>query len=374
MTTADILARISLSDDQLSEKSGIDVDRIQEIRAGGQASLSELRTLASGLGVSLASLVTASSADDADKPLLFRRTGNQTSELDRARTQVWGYVFAALEFLPKQPTNHIFVRTTPPDETYETAARLANSVRELLAPGRLFDPMADLVELVGAKAGVIVAPLRKSRFEGASLLVKGRPFIFVSPRFTGRMLFTIAHELGHLIAHHPFQSEAIFEKSSEIGGRRQRQREAFVDAFASALLMPTEGVARMLGQVRKHLGVSSDKVGDIEILLLARFYGVSFDVAARRLEGLDIIPPGAAQSLADKIKAEFGSPEKRAEQAKLPPRTEITLHQISPILLDAILPELEAGKISAGWISNQFGVSAHQLFNAHREYRRESRH
>jgi Zn-dependent peptidase ImmA (M78 family) len=89
---------------------------------------------------------------------------------------------------------------------------LADEFRLKFLSNRLNDPLVNLPEILDS-AGVILGRLETSKFEGASVVAQGHPFIFVSARFSGRMLFTLAHELGHLITHHNDASYAIFDRA-----------------------------------------------------------------------------------------------------------------------------------------------------------------
>jgi Zn-dependent peptidase ImmA (M78 family) len=206
--------------------------------------------------------------------------------------------------------------------------------------------------------GVVVSRILFSKYEGISLIAGNYCFIFVSPRFQGRMLFTLAHELGHIIAHHDNGGDAIFERAGEIGTFGERSvKEALVDAFASCLLLPDVGVGKALQAFREHYKVGSRNVTDLELLLLARFYGVSFDVAARRCEDLRLLPRGAGHVLSQQLKKQFGSAEKRAEQLELPARHQVTLPAVSAHLARAISRAIRDGDASIGWVTDRLGLS-----------------
>ena len=80
----------------------------------------------------------------------------------------------------------------------------------------------------------------------------------------------------------------------------------------------------MLKKLRELAYRSADaNVGDIEISYVARIYGTSFNVAARRCEDLGLLPRGGAASLYDELKQKHESPEKRADAAGVPPRTDM---------------------------------------------------
>jgi Zn-dependent peptidase ImmA (M78 family) len=308
--------------------------------------------------------------------VLFRGAAQASPPAQRATVDfVAGFVEAALRVLPR--------RGGPPDwlgelrlaeQTFPEAHRLAHRFRALFLPQRPDDPLIDLPQVLADAAGVVIGGLRLSRYEGASVVTGGYGFVFVSPRFPARMLFTLAHEIGHIVAHHGRGDTAVFDSTKQIGAWRHRTLdERFVDAFASVLLLPERGVALALKAIRQALGVSSGDIGDVQILYLARFFGVSFEVAARRCEQLELLPEGGAISLTEALRRDFGSPEKRAEELGLPPRPEIRLPKVSDNLLLPLVAQIETGTVSAGWAAERFGLSIGELFDAHARLARESR-
>ena len=64
----------------------------------------------------------------------------------------------------------------------------------------------------------------------------------------GRLAFTIAHEIGHIILHEPLfnkkniEKEILCRKSEGINGVRKKPEEVQADMFASFLLMPEEKI------------------------------------------------------------------------------------------------------------------------------------
>ena len=72
--------------------------------------------------------------------------------------------------------------------------------------------MLSLPKVAASAMGILVFVIRNSKIDGASAFIEGLPFVFVSERFAPRMLFTLAHEIGHLVAHHdPSASFAIVD-------------------------------------------------------------------------------------------------------------------------------------------------------------------
>ena len=111
-----------------------------------------------------------------------------------------------------------------------------------------------------------------------------------------RMLFTLAHELGHLLSHHDLSEDFAFlgqgfacRVGVSVGaqGRRTiRARICFVPAHACGWSRDRSeenpGAAHIKG---------GETLGDVEVLFLSRIYGVSFAAAAKRCEDLRLFTP-----------------------------------------------------------------------------------
>lgn len=341
-------------------------ERVQEILDGAPVTASELRALARGLKLSMRAFTSAGSP--ANNPTLrahFRAPDVAASEREPTLERLAGFVDAALKVLP--------ARERLPDwldrfglkgpESYEEAERLAAELRGLIYPDEIDGPAIDLPQRLRRLDGLIVSQLKNSKYEGASVAAGGYLFVFVSPRFPARMLFTLGHELGHVVAHHSLQT-AHLDLASNIGSFRNRA-EGFADAFSSAFLLPARAVGGSLQAIRQYLGVSSGQVGDVEILILARLHGVSFDVAARRCEDLELLPVGGAASLSDHLRKHHRNPEKRAEALNLPPRERVHFDLVSPVLMMSVHRSVASGVTSPSWISDRLGLSIESLYETH---------
>jgi Zn-dependent peptidase ImmA (M78 family) len=250
---------------------------------------------------------------------------------------------------------------------YAEAEANASIFRALFFGGDELGPILSLPKIVAGAMGVLLFVIRNSKIDGASAFIEGLPFAFVSERFAPRMLFTLAHELGHLVAHHdPSSSFAFVDAEGENFGSKERKNrdEFYAHAFASCLLMPARGVAVALHKIRSMQSNVQDEIGDLEILLLAQIYGVSFYVAAKRCEDLELLPKGGAVSLADVITKKYGSPEKRAKQANLPPRPLLEFPRVPEPLLSAALNKVRSGDLSIGRASAVLGLSISDLVSA----------
>lgn len=93
---------------------------------------------------------------------------------------------------------------------------------------------------------------------------------------TARKRFTVAHELGHIILHHPLNDEP-FEKVDYRGVNETFDRKEWeANQFAASLLMPKEKAV-----------ATWEKLHDVDDF--AEYMGVSKAAAAIRLESLGLI-------------------------------------------------------------------------------------
>jgi Zn-dependent peptidase ImmA (M78 family) len=369
-SVTEALRGLKISSKEIAEKANLPLQRVEELLQGDKAALSELRAISAGLRVPMHVLAQGRRPSEATSlEPLFRSVRGASVDLDVTLERVATFVESALEVLPS--------RSAPPSwlskfdvgpATYAEADRIAKQFRALTYSHPEDESAFNLPAVLGELEGMVVSRLLYSRYEGVSLIAGNYCFIFVSPRFQGRMLFTLGHELGHIIAHHESGGDAIFERAGQIGtfGERSR-REAFVDAFSSCLLLPDIGVGKALQAFRQHYGVKSRNITDLEILLLARFYGVSFDVAAHRCEDLGLLPSGASLAISSQLKKEFGSPEKRAEHLGLPPRQQIILPPISVHLAKSISRAIRLGHVSIGWVTDRLGLSIGEVLSINAE-------
>lgn len=98
-----------------------------------------------------------------------------------------------------------------------------------------------------------------------------------------REIFTLAHEIGHVVLHFGDGSSFI-DDSITIAGKSTDEKEQEANYFAACLLMPADDVSRFLD-----LEVSSDEKVELSAMDIARImseFSVSFDMALNRLESL----------------------------------------------------------------------------------------
>lgn len=357
--------------DVAAQKSGLSPERLRQVDSGADATLGEMRLIAKMLRIPLAAFTEQAPPEPIR--MLFRKTLAQPDVTKKTSIELLSaQIRDVLAFASDIPTDLRWLdvfqgmdpRTMP-------ATSFATVFRKLFSRTDSLGPLQNLSQ-IAAELGIFILFCRDSTIEGVSAIVDNRAFIFVGARtFAPRMLFTVGHELGHLVAHHSCTDEnfALFDAKlagGTIEGGSSREDEKFADSFASSLLLPKEGVIRFLRSIRSQLKVTGP-LGDIEILCLARFYNLSFEVTARRCEQLGLLPPNGARALYQKLTDEFGNPEKRADALELPPRETLRIDP-SPVLLQHAVKKIRLGSMSMGKAAELLNMPATVLFAAHESF------
>ncbi|MGJ7571882.1 ImmA/IrrE family metallo-endopeptidase [Variovorax sp. RB2P76] len=366
------LASRNLSWEVAAKRSGLSAERLRDVAAGASASLSEIRKIANVLRVPVSSLLIEPEQADEEIRLLFRRElkaedPNSDTNIDIASTQIRD-VLALAEGMA---TNTWWLSAFDGDRIDLTSAEaLAEKFRTKVAGLDDLNPFDRLAEFVTDKLGIFLLYCRDPLIDGVSAIVKEYAFILLGPRsFMPRVLFTLAHELGHIVAHHDSRSTgyAFFDREGQADGTREpsRDEERFADYFASCLLLPKHGVLRALKAIRQQV-MATGPLGDYEINALARLYGVSFEVAGRRCEQLGLLGRHEARALYQKLVHDHVNPERRADEMGLPPRPTLNIRP-NRILLRHAANEVRSGKISIGRASEILNVSIESLYQANSE-------
>lgn len=352
-----------LSSKSFAKKAGIEIERFTSITNGlEEPTMSEVRKISKVLKVPVELLISNESQFEKVN-VLFRQAVKNKKEQQEA-DKISYTVGNALSLLEDQQYNRLLFDDVPSVENNHKGARLlASFFRKKYCHGDFLRPLLDLPRIVSEDLNVILFTLSLgSNIEGASAIIDSIPFIFISPSFGPRMLFTLAHELAHILSHHnKGNSFAQVDENIDEIGRSKFVEEAFANAFASELLLPEEGVGVTLKSIRNHFG-HSGAIGDIDIIYLSRIYGVSFDAAAKRCEDIKLLPSGGAISLSNKIKEEHKSAEKRADELNIRKRPPITFPKVSLTLIDLALEKINSGELSIGKASEILSVPMAELF------------
>jgi len=103
---------------------------------------------------------------------------------------------------------------------------------------------------------------------------------------------SLAHELGHYLTDR-------YRPEVTVLGQYERvpARERFAEAFGRAFLLPATGIARRFNELHR---ARSGKVTPADLCVLADFFFVSVEAMTRRVEELDLIPPGTWERLSQR--------------------------------------------------------------------------
>lgn len=350
--------------DQLAKKTSIPAVKLQNIFSGLlEPNMDDLRRISKAFSLPISHLVRGDSNVDRVR-VMFRneiKTKKNLHEADKFSLLI-GNSFALLQnYEVDQKLKNYF---SPVPNDFNNARLLALKFREIYLEGDQVGPIFNLPSILEEKLKCIIY-VSEIGADGASAYINNVPFIFISPRFEGRMLFTCAHELGHILAHYNKRDDFVHydENIFKYSKSESAVKESFANVFASNLLLPEKGVGIALKKIRQHVNNHSDQIGDIEILYLSRLYGVSFESAAMRLENLQILPKGSTYSLSNEIKLKYGSAEKRAVELKLPPRTKIVFPKVSPTLLSNAIKKISEGELSIGKASEILSISVKEILS-----------
>ena len=239
----------------------------------------ELSAIASGLGVSQMAILEPDS-------LLWRLSVAHRMEGDEDSSSEAAMRLTALAELHQvlSDAGHPSVTAIgdPPRGQSSTwlqhANDLADWARERLALSREGDdPFTSLAEAIEThlSTDVMVESLGEQASEGASITDAEFPFILVNAdRPRPRALFTLAHELGHLL----HRDGPTFNVDVDLRARTDGERLA--NAFAAALLMPQPEIERILDDHGRTAASLAQMLTE---------FGVSYESLIYRLHNLQII-------------------------------------------------------------------------------------
>ena len=353
---------------QFSKKTGIDENRLKLLsREKDSPSYAELSTIAQVLKLPVSLLLKDYQESDNLNVLFRKQFGSAPDDIVISNFNF--YVENILRLDPDSSrVEKIREKINPVENTYNNAEALAFYFRQVYFDGNHLEPLTNLPEILSNNLGFIVKVHELGKkADGASASIKKLIFLIISPRFEGRMLFTLAHELAHILNHYENGDFVYFDEQSLLRSVNDKvKEESFANAFASCLLLPEKGLGKLINKVRESFQIASEaSLSDIEILYISRFYSVSFDVAANRCEALNLIPIGGAFSLSSQIKNDFGSPEKRADDLGIPPRETINFPLAPNFVLDRAINLIENEEYSIGKISEMLLMPVNEILKYH---------
>lgn len=128
-------------------------------------------------------------------------------------------------------------------------------------------------------------PLDENADLGLVLKKDDDTIIFInSNNRLSRQIFTLAHEIGHIVLHFS-EDQSFIDNQMTITGKEDKEQEA--NYFAACLLMPAEEVQRFID-----LELPDYKENGLTALDIARMmseFSVSYEMTLNRLESLNII-------------------------------------------------------------------------------------
>jgi Zn-dependent peptidase ImmA (M78 family)/transcriptional regulator with XRE-family HTH domain len=238
----------------------------------------EIALIAHALGVPVGVLLDESPSSHPDIRLAARRQQDQSLAVEEAleRAQTLISVNALLPAVDPVPSFSWVVNSSA--SPWLQGEELARRVREQLSmkDGRLPADLGDLADLLENELGIDVAlePLPRG-LDGLSAATGGLRLALVSTYGAApRRRWTLAHELGHLVAG---DSQQLHLDENLFSSRSPDETRA--NAFAAAFLMPESSLR---ADKRKELTL------ELVTELLVK-YGVSLDALAFRLHNLQLV-------------------------------------------------------------------------------------
>ena len=362
----DLLSRYRLDRCRFRELTSFSETRVDQILAGDPPSLSELRKMATALGIPI-SYLASWTEKTVQTNILFRKSlGTNESISPQLLDDLTGRVSNSLDLLGDNERVFWVDAFDPKDREFLAAEQMAQQYRDKFFAGDHVSPMLTLPRIVVEDMNVLLFVLKLQDIEGAAAFIDGQPFIFLAKRFLPRMLFTLAHEIGHLLADRNQMSDFAHLDIEDVSKRRGHSSatERFANAFAAALLLPAEGVGRSLKTIHRVTKTDPKALSDLDIILLSRIYGTSFNVAARRCEDLKLLPYGGEKSLYETICKQHQSPEKRGDSAGLPARPPIEFPNLPLRLLNSAVGKVKSGDMSIGKVTAMLGMTIPDLMDA----------
>ena len=248
--------------------------------------------------------------------------------------------------------------------TTHSATQTAEIARQRLGFDDI-NPRYTLPLTLPTRMNILVFSVDQPQIESACGLIEGVPLLVVSNDLGFQQLTACARELGHLLAiasRKMTSNEAhITPRSTWVASRRPGPPEQFAATLAIELLVPTAGLGRALRRVRELLKVKNRALGDVEMLYLARIFGVNFSDVARKCERARLLPLGGANAIGEFLQKRFGGAEKRAHDLGLPDRPKVEFPLAPLSFLAALEKQITSSSLSTKLAAELLGVSERAL-------------
>jgi Zn-dependent peptidase ImmA (M78 family)/DNA-binding XRE family transcriptional regulator len=212
----------------------------------------------------------------------------------------FGRRYATLEAL----SNDRIARREPPQFSLDRVANLERGADDLATTERLRlglgdGPLPDLRVVLEEGAGLKifgVNELRNTRVSGIFAYSSSYgPIVGYNPSQDPRRIrWTLCHEYAHFMSER-YEPEVTLEYDNSV--LRRDKREIFADAFAGRFLMPTPGLSRRFHEMLNDTGGT---LRVAHLLMLAKFFQVSFQAATKRLEEIGLVTRGYYEMLIER--------------------------------------------------------------------------
>lgn len=275
-----LLAAHGMEHKELAQVLGIDPSGLSRALSGQREFKSvEIALIAEALGVRVGVLLDESPSLDPDIHMAARRQPGQNPAVEEAldRVQTLVSVNALLPASDSPPQFNWLMKSSA--SPWLQGEQLAGQVRAQLTAkdGLLPADLSDLAELLENELGIDVAlePLPRG-LDGLSVATGGLRLALVSTYGAApRRRWTLAHELGHLVAG---DSQRLHLDENLFSSRSPDETRA--NAFAAAFLMPPKPLRNDIGKRQLTLELVTE---------LLMKYGVSLDALAFRLHNLELV-------------------------------------------------------------------------------------
>ena len=263
---------------KLAESTGLDVDALRSLEDGGQAfEAGTIFRIAEFLKVSPIAILEPDSLPGR-LPVATRKNGDGVSDTTAWRLASLAELHHVLRINGHLASIPARIGEAPQrtsqtwQEHIDGLVQWANAQLEFPTPGA--NRLVDLASAIESRLGVdvMVETREKGAPLGASITDSEFPFILVNAdQSAPRALFTLAHELGHMLNQDGHRSHV----DGHFGGSTDNERSA--NAFAVAFLMPETDIQEI---ITKH----GRDVKSLAYMLLQ--FSVSYETLIYRLHNL----------------------------------------------------------------------------------------
>lgn len=333
-----------------------------------QLSFEQLNQIASKLKVSLTQFLA-----ETNEKISFHFRSSVSSISQLIVNEKVGFIIDSIHPIVSKYSEPSSIPDRQQSQFSQNAEFAAGVIRSALLNDNYGRPLMDLASLICSKLNIFLI-INDMGADGVSAFIDGYAYIVISPRkFAPRMLFTLAHELGHLVLqHHDNGLQIDFSHVGVFNSTFKNTLESFANAFASDVLMPRPVFGRVLLEIKKSNNVPKGLIADLEVLLASQYFGVSFEAAAMRCEQLGLLPGGGARSMYQAVCKQYKNPELRgnrigAERRELP----IFPVAASTNVLFAMFRAIEEGEISSSRAANSLGIDLPKLLDLHSQLSNE---